>query len=178
MSDFVVNVRESLIVNLTEENITVNVPGPEQSLVVNVVGTNPTIERKEEIITLDVASGGLVPTGGADLTCTAGTNLSALRAVTFNNNGEAVYASNNTIANAQVVGITIISASIGQPVTIAAAGLFADNSWSWTKGPVFLGTNGMLTQTAPTNGAVLVYVARALTPTTIQIDIDTTILTV
>ncbi len=172
------------IVNVLNSQLSINVPSTDaiininDDVIVNVLDLNPVLQLTDNIINLDVASGGLVPTGGSDLTCTAGTNLSALRAVTFDNNGEAVYASNNTIANAQVVGITITSASIGQPVTIAAAGLFTDNSWSWTKGPVFLGTNGMLTQTAPTNGAVLVYVARALTPTTIQIDIDTTILTV
>ena len=53
-----------------------------------------------------------------------------------------------------------------------------DLFWNWTKGPVFLGTNGMLTQTAPTSGAVAVQIGRAITSTQLQVDIDTTILTV
>jgi hypothetical protein len=178
MSDFVVNVRESLIVNLTEENITVNVPGPEQSLVVNVVGTNPTIERKEEIITLDVASGGLVPTGGAGIALPAGTNISALRAITTDGSGNAIYASNTSASLAVVVGISTTATSIGGQVTIATDGIMTDAGWNWVKGPVFLGTNGLLTQTVPSGGAVIVHIGRAIAPTQIILDVDITIQTV
>jgi hypothetical protein len=53
-----------------------------------------------------------------------------------------------------------------------------DSNWSWTKGTIYLGTNGQLTQTAPSGGAFVVHIARALTATTIQIDIDSLIETV
>jgi uncharacterized protein YgbK (DUF1537 family) len=98
--------------------------------------------------------------------------------VTSNANGEAVYASNDTLANAQVIGIAANAASQGAGVTIKTSGIMTDASWLWTKGTVFLGTNGQLTQTAPTGGAIVVHVGRALTATTLQIDIDAIIQTV
>lgn len=149
-----------------------------ESVILNVVDMNPTIQIEEEIISLNVLSGGLVPSGTSDITLIAGQNLSALRVVTMDAGGQAIYASNTTLANATVLGVTTTAATAGTSVTIATSGLITDNSWTWTKGPVFLGTNGTLTQIAPSNGAVLVNVARALTPTTIQIDIDTTTITV
>jgi len=134
-----------------------------------------TIERPS--VNLNFAGGGLVPISD-DVSLTAGVSLSALRAVTSNSNGEAVYASNDTLANAQVIGITSNAASAGAGVTIKTSGILTDASWSWTKGTVYLGTNGQLTQTTPSGGAYIVHIGRALTATTLQIDVDTLIQTV
>jgi hypothetical protein len=113
-----------------------------------------------------------------DITLVAGENLSALRAVTSNSSGQAVYASNDTLANAQVVGITNGAVTSGANATIKISGILTDANWNWTKGTVYLGTNGTLTQTVPTNGAIVVHVGKALTATTLIIDIDTIIQTV
>ncbi len=138
---------------------------------------NPTIRIERPNIRLQISGGGLVPISD-DVSLTAGVSLSALRAVTSDANGEAVYASNDTLANAQVIGITSNAAVAGAGVTIKTSGIMTDASWSWTKGTVYLGSNGTLTQTAPSGGAILVHVGRALTATTLQIDIDTIIQTV
>jgi hypothetical protein len=138
---------------------------------------SPTIEIEYPQVTLDIQSGGLVPLN-VDVSLIAGVNLSALRAVTTDANGNAVLASNATLSDAVVVGITETAATAGNAVSVRTAGIVADSFWSWTKGPVYLGTNGQLTQTAPTGGAIVVHVGRALTATTLQIDIDTTIQTV
>lgn len=149
-----------------------------ESVILNVVDMNPTIQIEEEIISLNVLSGGLVPSGTSDITLIAGQNLSALRVVTMDAGGQAIYASNTTLANATVLGVTTTSATAGTSVTIATSGLITDGNWTWTKGPVFLGTNGAITQVAPTGGAVLVHVGRALNATTIIIDTDITIKTI
>ena len=147
------------------------------STTINVRRDDLTVGLTTQNVTLEIASGGLVPLV-ADLSLNAGEALSALRAVTSDSNGDAVYASNDTLANAQVIGITETAASSGASVAIRTSGLMTDPNWNWTKGTIYLGTNGQLTQTAPSGGAFVVHVARALTATTIQIDIDTLIQTV
>lgn len=139
------------------------------------MATEVIIEKPN--VTLDIQSGGLVPLN-VDLSLTAGVNLSALRAVTTDGSGNAVYASNDTLANAVVVGLTETAATAGNAVSVRTAGIVEDANWAWTKGPVFLGTNGALTQTAPTGGAIVVQVARAITATKILIDVEPTIQTV
>lgn len=139
------------------------------------MATRLIIERPK--LSVRISSGGLVPISD-DISLTASVSLSALRAVTTDSNGDAVYASNDTLANAQVIGITSNAANAGNGVTIKTSGILTDANWSWTKGTVFLGTNGTLTQTPPTGGAIVVHVGRALTATTLQIDIDTIITTV
>jgi len=154
---------------------TVNVD--QSTLVIDIVEQNVNVNTVNQSVTLDISSGGLVPISD-DVSLTAGENLSALRAVTSNASGQAVYASNDTLANAQVIGITSNAASSGAGVTIKTSGILTDANWAWTKGTVYLGTNGTLTQSAPTSGAIVVHVGRALTATTLQIDIDTIITTV
>jgi hypothetical protein len=147
------------------------------SYTINVNQDTLRVNVDQSNITLDIASGGLVPISD-DITLVAGENLSALRAVTTNSSGQAVYASNNTLANAQVVGITNGAVTSGANATIKISGILTDANWNWTKGTVYLGTNGTLTQTVPTNGAIVVHVGKALTATTLIIDIDTIIQTV
>jgi hypothetical protein len=147
------------------------------SYTINVNQDTLRVNVDQTNITLDIASGGLVPISD-DITLVAGENLSALRAVTTNASGQAVYASNDTLANAQVVGITNAAATSGANATIKISGILTDANWNWTKGTVYLGTNGTLTQTVPTNGAIVVHVGKALTSTQLIIDIDTIIQTV
>lgn len=147
------------------------------STIVNVQNNDLALNVVNENITLNIESGGLIAVS-QDLQLTAGVSLSALRAVTTNSSGEAVYASNDTLGNAQVVGITMGAASSGAQIGVKTFGPMSDASWNWTKGAVYLGTNGQLTQTAPSGGAIIVQVGRALTATQLFVDVDTTITTV
>lgn len=171
-------------VNVINEELVLNVPNPtdvievNDNITLNILDLNPTFTVDNELITLDVESGGLVPSGTTDLTYTAGTALSALRAVTLNNSSQAVYATNTTLANAQVLGVTVTAANSGSPVQVRTIGIMTDNSWNWTKGPIYLGSNGALTQIAPTGGLVVAQIGRALSTTIIYIDVDQTITTV
>ena len=154
---------------------TLNIERPNVTLDVGEAATTIAVDNRQ--ITLTVDSGGLVPIS-SDMSLVAAANISALRAITTDANGEAIYASNDTLANAQVVGIATTSATTGGTVRVVMNGTVTDASWNWTKGTVYLGSNGNLTQTAPTGGAILVHVGRAITPTTLLIDIDTIIQTI
>lgn len=152
-------------VNIERPNVTVN------------VSQDVSVALERPSVTLELVAGGIVPVS-QDITRTAGVNLSALRVVTLDASGNAVYATNTSVADSVVLGVTLTAANSGAAVGIRAFGIIEDNAWSFAKGPVFLGTNGTLTQTAPTGGAVIVHVARALTANTIFVDTDTTIQTV
>lgn len=71
----------------------------------------------------------------------------------------------------EVAGISRGAGSTGQALTIQADGSIAEAGWSWTLGqPVWLGSNGLLTQTPPTEGyCVQVGIALAATRMLIRI---------
>lgn len=84
------------------------------------------------------------------LTLTASTNISGYTAVATSN-GQAVTASSSQPA--PVVGIATGGALAGSPLTVQYEGPISDTSWEWTfNQPIFIATNGVLTQTAPTAG--------------------------
>jgi hypothetical protein len=149
----------------------------QDTLVVDVKQSQPTVNVQSYDLTLDIASGGIVP-AAIDTTLVASTSLSALRCITTDSSGLAKYATPDSLANAVVIGISTTSASTGQNITIKTSGQITDASWNWTKGAIYLGANGSLTQTAPTGGSIIVHVAKAITATTLIIDIDTIIQTV
>lgn len=146
-------------------------------LIVDVVNDQPTVNIVTESITLDIESGGIVA-ANIDTSLTASTSISALRCITTDGSGLAKYATPDTLANAVVIGISTTSGSAGDTITVKTTGELSDASWSWTKGAIYLGANGTLTQTAPSGGSIVVHVAKAITATKILIDIDTTITTV
>lgn len=149
----------------------------QDNVVIDVVQETPTINVVNNLVTLDIASGGIVA-ANVDTVLQAATNISALRAITTDASGNAVYADNATANGSIVVGISTNAANAGANVTIKTSGTITDNSFSFSKGQIYLGSNGTLTQTAPTNGAYVVPIARALTATSIFVDIDNSIQTV
>lgn len=144
---------------------------------INVRQDTVSVDIKQYDVVLDIVSGGIVP-AAIDTTLVASTSLSALRCITTDSNGLAKYATPDSLANAVVIGISTTSASTGQNITIKTSGQITDASWNWTKGAIYLAANGALTQTAPTGGSIVVHVAKAITATTLIIDIDTIIQTV
>lgn len=144
---------------------------------INVRQDTVSVDIKQYDVVLDIVSGGIVP-AAIDTTLVASTSLSALRCITTDSSGLAKYATPDSLANAVVIGISTTSASTGQNITIKTSGQITDASWNWTKGAIYLGANGALTQTAPTGGDIIVHVAKAITATTLIIDIDTIIQTV
>lgn len=147
------------------------------STTVNVLNNTVQVNLVEQDITLDILSGGIVA-ANIDTSLVAGESISALRCITTNGSGQAVYATPDTLANAVVIGISTTSGSSGETITVKTTGELSDASWNWTKGSIYLGANGALTQTAPSGGSIVVHVAKAITATKILIDIDTIITTV
>lgn len=147
------------------------------STTINVQHEDVTVNIDQYDLTLNVQSGGIVP-ANIDTVLEAAQNISALRAITTDGNGKAVYATNATASGSVVIGISTTSGSTGANINIQTAGTLSDASWNWSNGLVWLGTNGALTQTAPTNGAYIVPVGRAYNSTTIIVDIDNSIQTV
>lgn len=156
------------------QSITVNV---QDAVTLNVNTLTPQLDIVTEDVVLVVESGGSVG-ANVDTSLIAGTSISALRCITTDANGEAKYATPDTLANALVIGISKTSGNAGDTIVVKTSEQMTDASWSWTKGAIYLGANGTLTQTAPSAGSVVVHVAKAITATTIIVDIDTTITTV
>lgn len=98
--------------------------------------------------------------------------LSALRFVRTNAAGKVEYAQPLNLAHVNVLGLVLTAASaLDDAVQVATAGRITDGSWAWDASlPLWLSTNGTMTQTPPTSGFSLV-VARAVSPTTIVVAI-------
>ena len=105
---------------------------------------------------LDMLPGG----GGLGLAieAVAGEAIGGHRVVVLDAAGLAFYADqSNPNHMGLVAGVSQGAASLAAAVNIMVKGRIIEPSWSWTPfAPVFLGLNGLLTQTVPTTGFLLV----------------------
>lgn len=110
---------------------------------------NALIDRVNQN-TLDISQ---IATGGSDairFTRVASGPLSGHRVVTPLTNGKLVYADSSTPIHAHApLWLTIESGLTDQSVEVVAYGSVTEPSWDWVYGPVYLGLNGVLTQTVP-----------------------------
>jgi hypothetical protein len=117
------------------------------------------------------------PAGSGSLFKIAGSSIGGQRIVVTSptSNDQVLYGSNTTATHANLVlGITVNAASAGGTLEIVRSGEITESSWNWTLGaPIFLGTNGLMTQTAPVNPSALfsLVVAFPITPTKIYVSI-------
>jgi hypothetical protein len=111
------------------------------------------------------------------MTKVAGESLGGHRVAIIDSDNKVYYADRTNLDHMyKVVGITRGAANVGDNVEIQTYGLMTEQSWNWTAGkPIFLGTNGLLTQTSPMSGFCLI-IAKALTSTDIFISIKNPIL--
>lgn len=118
--------------------------------------------------------GGVDPRGDVSLVLSesvAAENLSGHRAVTKNSAGLVIYASAEEPGHVDgVIGVTTAAANEGAEVTFATHGeLITEGSWTWTPGgPIYLRTDGQLSQTPPSIGFVCI-VGNALTAETMLV---------
>lgn len=125
----------------------------------------------------EVLSTGLLPpplpSAGEGVVRRAGETLSALKAV-YEWNGQVYALDSQDVANAAAyLGVTVSSANLGEEIIIQRSGTIDDGSWAWTpSGEVFVGTDGALTQVAPTTGFKLI-VGTASSATRINLTLDT-----
>lgn len=142
--------------------------------VVEIASESTTLLVVEEIaevveIATEGPQGPAGAPGGATTTKTAAVALSGHRAVTPRADGTVEYASNGDADHAgAALFLTTQAVAMGDAVTVQALGEITNGGWSWTPGPVWLGTNGQLTQTPPVYPAVFSRVVGAATsPTTV-----------
>lgn len=92
------------------------------------------------------------PAGGTALQRTAGQALSALRAV-YELDGQVFYLDYRDATHIDLLlGITLTAAQPSAPINVQRSGSLEDAGWSWTPGPVWLGVDGALSQTPPSDG--------------------------
>ena len=120
--------------------------------------------------------GPIGPEGASTLQRVAGETISALRLVYENDNGEVFYIDKEDDININsILGLTITSASTGGNVNVQRTGVVDDDSWSWDAGKVWLGANGVLTQSPPSVGFD-VLIGTAVSSTRIILNIQDSIL--
>jgi hypothetical protein len=102
----------------------------------------------------------------------AGENISALRVLAISGNSY-VYADPSDADSVwAIAGISTIAVASGQAAVPVRDRAITDTAWNWETGkPIFLGTNGTLTQVLPLSG-FLVSIAQPLSPKTIFVSIE------
>jgi hypothetical protein len=142
-----------------------------ESLLDVTIGSDLEIQFTENL--LDVSFGELVSITnnyGADTVgVTAAENLGGHRIVTV----EGYYASKDTATDKnKVLGMTTGAVSAGSEATVAVSGFIEESSWNWNVNlPVFLSTNGQLTQSEIASGFSLI-VGKPRTATSLFINIS------
>jgi hypothetical protein len=115
---------------------------------------------------------GLNFSGAVDetLSITAGETINGGRAV-FLSGGLAYKADKDSLTEVKgIFGIAPGAIGNGAVGPVAFTGQLSDSSWTWVSGPIFCGTDGALTQTAPTSGHIR-RVAQAMSATTLVISL-------
>lgn len=173
-----------LVFNLSEYDI------PEGIYNAELVAYDAQHDRGQVIVTLQVPRPGLaltfdqvsgdgdlplpLPADGSRTVRTAGETISALRVV-YESGGE-VFRLDQASDNVQaLLGISVTAAAEGGAIKIQRDGSIDTPGWTWTEGLVFLGADGLLTQTVPTTGWEVV-VGYAPTSTRLNIDFDEPVL--
>ena len=111
--------------------------------------------------------GPIGPSGGSALSVTAGQDIGGHRLVLLNAQGDAIYADARQLSHAEVVvGLTVFAAVQGQSIDIVRVGIVEEPSWSWVADqPVYLGLDGVPTQTLPPGALFGLVVGFPITPT-------------
>jgi hypothetical protein len=76
----------------------------------------------------------------------AATNLSGHRAIRVSGGLASLCDGTNAAHTGRCIGITTGAAIAGADATVQTVGLITEPSWNWTEGPVYVGANGVLTQ--------------------------------
>jgi hypothetical protein len=105
------------------------------------------------------------------VTVIAGTNLSGHVVVRIENGIAYSCGSDNQAYIGHAIGITTGGALAGGTIAVQLHGELTEPTWSFTPGFVWIGSGGILTQTAPTTG-FLQTIGRAINATVLQIDLS------
>lgn len=151
------------------------------------VVTQPTtttlIKQVEPKITVLTAGFGLQGPPGPKGVAGAALNLEVAQvdigghtAVVMDANGRCIIADPTNPHHSSVSGITDHAVVAGAEVALVFTGSLEHSAWAFTVGsPVFLGLNGLLTQTLPTNAVFSKILGTASSPTRVSLDFQSAI---
>lgn len=110
------------------------------------------------------------PDGTSAVTKVAAGAIGGQRVVIGNTDGTVRYADATDLTDlGRVLGVTQTAAADGEPVNVIVRGYYEEPTWTWnTTLPLYVGSNGLITQTAPTVGFSQI-IGFAETPTRIFI---------
>lgn len=129
----------------------------------------------EVAIDVVVIEGPRGPAGANVIELTAATAIGGHRVVIAGDDGVEIASSDNPAHAGRVVGVTTGAAEQGATAFVQQTGELVELSWNWTLSPIYLGTNGVLTQTAPAVGFSQ-QIGVATAPTKILINVGPAIL--
>lgn len=113
------------------------------------------------------------PAGGATTVTVGATPLSGHSAVAADAAGLLIKADcTNPAHRGAVLGLLANAYSPGDQAVVQTALTLEHAGWTWTPGPVFVGTAGQLTQTLPLGAVFSQVVAHALSPTLVLVDVQ------
>ena len=113
------------------------------------------------------------PAGGATTVIVGATPLSGHSAVAVDAGGMLIKADcTNPAHQGAVLGLLANAYSPGDQAVVQTAFTLEHAGWTWTPGPVFVGTAGQLTQTLPVGAVFSQVVAHALSPTLVLVDVQ------
>ena len=113
------------------------------------------------------------PTGGATTVTVGATPLSGHSAVAADSAGLLIKADcTNPAHRGAVLGLLANAYSPGDQAVVQTAFTLEHAGWTWTPGPVFVGTAGQLTQALPIGAVFSQVVAHALSPTLVLVDVQ------
>lgn len=111
--------------------------------------------QKHWVLNIDLITWIEITLGGTNVVYyTAGAAVSNHSIVAIDAANTVVHADNTIMDHVnKIIGITTGAALLGEQVPVQLDGEIVEPSWTWTLGsPVYLGTNGQLTQVVPVSG--------------------------
>lgn len=113
------------------------------------------------------------PAGGATTVTVGATPLSGHSVVAADAAGLLIKADcTNPAHRGAVLGLLANAYSPGDQAVVQTAFTLEHAGWTWTPGPVFVGTSGQLTQALPVGAVFSQVVAHALSPTLVLVDVQ------
>lgn len=142
--------------------------------------SNVVVDSAEPVTVLSSGSQGPQGIPGNSITyevSVAGGTMSGHRMVTVNESGKLIYADNTIASHAnKVLGMITSAVVLDDIVNVYTTKTVTEMSWSWNiDEPLYLSTNGTITQVPPTTGFLLI-VGFAVTSTKIFLDIGSPII--
>lgn len=126
-------------------------------------GTEPQVilttdETPQVILTInEPGPQGIAGQNGGSIIKVAGESIGGHRVVAADSNGLVIYAGSNH-TDRPPIGVSYTAANIGESLAIISSGNeISEPSWSWNmSSPIYAGIDGILTQTPPTSGLLII----------------------